>query len=115
MSIRALEGNYNFYKLLKDIPGLNKGAIFYWDKDDKIYGSIGEGCLKLCWTPDGDCYNSLCGDTIIFHASVRNYDKWFKLIQTEYIETKEEIVEMTLEEAEKELKDLGYNVKIKCN
>lgn len=114
MGVRALEENYNFYKLLKDIPGVDAGAIFYWDENDNVYGSIADGCLKLCWTEDGICYHSkdncgLCGDTIIFHASVRNNREWFELVK-EYIEPEEEVYEMTLAEIEEEL---GYKIKIK--
>jgi len=75
---------YEYYILRKDIPGVAKGAVFYWDKKDSIRGSIGEGCLKLCWKPDGNCYSDnktnygLCGDTIIFHASSREDKRWFK-------------------------------------
>lgn len=114
MGVRAFQGNYNFYKLLKDIPGINAGAIFYWDKNDKIYGSIAQGCLKLCWTEEGSCYRGksnigLCGDTIIFHASVRNNNEWFELIKEEFV-PEVKIYEMTLEEIEKKL---GYKVKLK--
>lgn len=112
MGVKALNGDYSFYKLLKDIPGVDAGAMFYWDKEDDIYGSIGAGCLKLCWTFEGSCYKGegncgLCGDTIIFHASVRENQNWFQLVQ-EYIEPEPEIIEMTIEEIEKE-----YGIKVK--
>jgi len=46
-------------------------------------GSIGAGCLKLCWTPKGNCYgndvvNGLCAGTIVFHASAKDDERWFK-------------------------------------
>jgi hypothetical protein len=113
MGVRALEGNYDFYELLQDIPSIDVGAIFYWDKNDTVYGSVAEGCLKLCWTPNGNCYKGegncgLCGDTIIFHASARTNIKWFKLIQ-ESIKIKENIPEMTIGDIENEL---GYKFKL---
>jgi len=72
-ALRALgDSSYDYYRLTQDLAGIvPKGAIFVHDPDDTVYGSIAEGCLKLCWTPDGDCYRgkdaSLCGGTVIFH------------------------------------------------
>lgn len=66
--MRALSNSkYNYYELLQDFGFLEKGAIFYHDKNDNMYGSVAEGCLKLCWTPNGNCYSGLCGDTIFLH------------------------------------------------
>jgi hypothetical protein len=65
--------HYNYYRLTQDLgTGLKKGAIFVHDPKDNVYGSVAEGCLKLCWTPDGNCYKGenncgLCGGTVIFH------------------------------------------------
>lgn len=58
-----------------------KGAIFVHDTDDHVRGSIGDGCLKLCWTPDGNCYGSLCSSTVIFHAEFKNTDL-FRLVDS---------------------------------
>jgi len=114
MGVKALDGSYNFYELLQDIPGIDAGAIFYWDKEDDIHGSLAEGCLKLCWTKNGGCYSGkgncgLTGDAIIFHASVRENSKWFKLVQ-EYVEDIDDTPqELSIEEIEHML---GYKVKI---
>ena len=69
-SIRAFsDPQYDYYELQQDLGGVvPKGAIFYHDENDDTYGSISEGCLKLCWTPNGDTYR-LCGGTIVLHAS----------------------------------------------
>jgi hypothetical protein len=114
MGVRAYSEGYNFYELLKDIPCVDAGAIFYWDKNDDRLGSIAEGCLKLCWTPDGSCYSSkttlgVCGDTIVFHASARNDSNWFKLVQACEDEEDEAIQELTIEDIEAML---GHKVKI---
>lgn len=73
--IRAFsDASYNYYELQTNLGGIvPKGAIFVHDPDDHVYGSIAEGCLKLCWTPDGNCYHTadhgICANTVIFHAS----------------------------------------------
>ena len=77
--------NMDRYILQKDIPGCNAGALFVHDKEDDIYGSIAQGCLKLAWTDSGNCQKEtqvngvagLCGGTIIFHASVLRTEEWF--------------------------------------
>lgn len=56
------------------------GAIFVHDRDDSIKGTIGDGCLKLCWTPDGNTYGWICGGGMAFHPSFKNSDL-FKLVQ----------------------------------
>ncbi len=80
---------YDYYELTQSL-GLNnygiknyilpKGSIFVHDRNDNRLGSIGNGCLKLCWTPDGSCYGDLCGGSMMFHALFKNTDL-FKLIQ----------------------------------
>lgn len=84
--MRAFEDNrYDYYKLLEPLGFycneylIPDGAIFVHDTDDSDRGSISEGCLKLCWTPDGNCYGSLCGDTVIFHAALRYTDLFEKV------------------------------------
>lgn len=92
MGVRAFsDKKYDYYKLTKSL-GFNdsgygieqyilpKGAIFYHDKDDSVRGSIAEGCLKNCWTPDGNCYGCIGGDSMSFHASFRKTDL-FELVQ----------------------------------
>jgi hypothetical protein len=71
--------NTDYYILQKDLGCLESGAVFYHDKSDSIRGSIGDGCLKLCWTPDGNCYGGLCGNTVIFHAGFK-YSNLFKKV-----------------------------------
>lgn len=105
MEVRAFQGNYEFYILQQDLPCVDAGAVFYWDKDDTVYGSIAEGCLKLCWTPEGSCYGNnkvigLCGNAIIFHAEARNDKEWFLHYNFK---------QMTVKEIEKEL---GYKIEI---
>ena len=73
--------NTEYYELQQDFGPLNKGAIFYWDKDDDIRGSIAEGCLKLCWSHEGDCQCGYVGGAFIFHAGLRKDPRLFKLAQ----------------------------------
>ena len=81
MSNKDIYEYYAVYELVKDIPLCKKGTIFYYDPDDSIKGSIGQGCLKMAWTKEGSCQNGLCGDTIIFHARARKDKNWFKKIK----------------------------------
>lgn len=77
---------YDYYELTQSLGFdgrdymLPDGSIFYHDKDDDVKGSIGDGCLKLCWTPDGNCYGRIAGDCMAFHASFKDTDL-FKLVQ----------------------------------
>ena len=80
--IKALsDPKYDYYRLTKDFGVLKAGAIFYHDPDDDVYGSIAQGCLKLCWTPDGNCYGSpaIAGETVILHYIFANTD-WFEKV-----------------------------------
>ena len=74
--------NYPYYILQKDMPLLDKGAVFYYDEHDSYKGSIGAGCLKLCWTPEGGCYGNsraqVCAGTVVLHACARFDKSWFK-------------------------------------
>ena len=80
-SIRALSSpEYDYYKLTKDFGLLKAGTVFYHDPNDHVYGSIANGCLKNCWTPDGDCENKLCGGTVILHYDFIKTD-WFEKIE----------------------------------
>lgn len=84
------------------------GAIFVHDRDDNVRGSIAEGCLKLCWTPDGNCYGCLCGDTVVFHAEFKNTDL-FRKVDTHKINKLEKLIcnlEKQLSEAKDELKQI---------
>lgn len=84
-AIRAFSDTcYEYYRLTQDLGGLvPKGAIFVHDPCDTVYGSISQGCLKLCWTPDGDCYHgsdgSLCAGTVIFHYHFVQTDMFEKV------------------------------------
>ena len=81
--IKALsDPKYDYYRLTKDFGVLKAGAIFYHDPDDDVYGSIAQGCLKLCWTPDGNCYGSpmIGGDTVILNYAFANTD-WFEKVE----------------------------------
>lgn len=96
--IRAFsDPRYDYYELQKDLEGLvPKGAVFVHDVDDKENGSIAQGCLKLCWTPDGNTYigdrGSLCAGTVIFHAAFRN-TSMFRQISSSEEGAKKEILQ----------------------
>lgn len=82
-SVRALaDPQYDYYRLMKDFGPLKAGAIFFHDPDDDLYGSIARGCIKLCWTPDGDCYSGLCGSTVILHYRFVETDLFEKVERT---------------------------------
>lgn len=70
---------------------LPKGAIFVHDTGDRVKGSPAEGCLKLCWTPDGNCYGSLCADTVIFHAAFRR-SSLFTKVDSKKIQNLKELI-----------------------
>lgn len=80
-SIRAFSNpKYDYYRLKHDFGLLKAGTIFYHDTDDTVYGSVLYGCLKNCWTPDGNCENGLCGGTVVLHAKFINTD-WFEKVE----------------------------------
>ena len=88
--IRAFSDvHYDYYELQEDLAGIvPKGAIFVHDTDDHENGSPAHGCLKLCWTPDGNIYRGrnhigICGGTVIFHAEFAN-TSMFKLVRKKY-------------------------------
>ena len=68
--------NSDYYELTQDLGFLPKGTIFVHDKEDHVRGSLAEGCLKLCWTEDGNCPGNssqqISGETVIFHAEFIN-------------------------------------------
>lgn len=88
--IRAFSNpKYDYYELTKSIGGnylgraaeiLPAGSIFVHDTDDHEQGSITEGCLKLCWNPDGNCYGMLCANTVVLHAAFKDSDM-FKIVR----------------------------------
>lgn len=81
-SIRAFsDPSLDYYELQCDFGPLPKGAIFYHDKEDSMYGSIAAGCLKLCWTPIGNCYGGLCGETVFLHVKFTKYPNIFKKVE----------------------------------
>lgn len=78
-AIRAFSNpHYDYYRLTRDLGPLKAGTIFYHDPDDHIYGSVSQGCLKNCWTPDGNC-GEICGGTVIFHYIFANSDLFEKV------------------------------------
>lgn len=110
--MRALKDKrFDYYELTQPLGFNGKnylvpdGAIFVHDYTDKVRGSIAEGCLKLCWTPDGNCYGCLCADTVVFHAGFRDTDL-FKKVDINRINKLEELInklEKQLSEAKDEL------------
>jgi hypothetical protein len=72
VSERAFLSNYDYYRLKKSCLGLDAGAIFYHDKEDRELGSLAAGCLKLAWDADGNCDFGTCSDTYILHACAIN-------------------------------------------
>lgn len=87
---------------------LPKGAIFVHDTGDDVKGSPAQGCLKLCWTPDGGVYGQLCGDTVVFHAAFRSSSLFTKIDSKKIQSLKELISNLSaqLEKAKDELEKL---------
>lgn len=91
--IRAFsDPNYDYYLLKKDIGHFKAGAIFVHDPDDNVYGSIANGCLKLCWTPEGGCYNMLAANTIILHTWFTEDEDLFEHIGTDVLKFKTSVL-----------------------
>lgn len=114
---------YNYYELTQSLGFNNsgygikehilpKGSIFVHDKDDNRLGSIGDGCLKLCWTPDGNCYGGLCGGAMMFHSAFKNTDLFILVQSSEDINKIKKLenlisdLENQLEIAKKQLKEI---------
>lgn len=72
------------YKLLKDLPQLEAGAIFEhrdYDDDYPDRGNNGYGVLILGWI-EGDCQQGWCGELFIFPGQLAEDDEWFESIKT---------------------------------
>lgn len=79
--VRAFSNpGYDYYRLTKQFGMLPAGTIFVHDPNDHMYGSPAKGCLKNCWTPDGNCYGGLCGETVFLHYSFTRTD-WFEKVE----------------------------------
>ena len=115
-SIRAFSSsNYDYYVLTQDLGGIvPKGAIFYHDPDDDIRGSVSDGCLKLCWTPDGSTYRgkngSVCGGAVIFNTTFIYTDMFVKVTNSSMVNN-----EYKLKELIDELKQCIYNIEVYLN
>lgn len=102
---RAFSDNrFDYYELQQDMGGIvPKGAIFVHDTTDSVYGTISQGCLKLCWTPDGDTYAgknvALCAGTVVLHPEFINSDM-FKLAKAKSFYDESEKIEKIAEEIE---------------
>lgn len=113
--MRAFENkSFDYYELTQPLGFNNReylvpdGAIFVHDPTDDVRGSLAQGCLKLCWTPDGGTYGCLCADTVVFHADFRNTDL-FKKVDVFKIDKLEELIynlEKQLSDAKNELKQI---------
>lgn len=101
---------YDYYELLQDLGGIvPKGAIFVHDTDDIVNGSLAKGCLKLCWTPDGNIYNgaktSICGGTVIFHAAFVDSNMFRKVTKGKDIDVIKKMI-ACLEDCANNLKEI---------
>ncbi len=95
------------YRLLQDLPDLNKGAIFEHREYDRHYpdrGNIGSGCLILGWI-NGMCQQGWCGETYIFPGQLIRSKEWFELIKTNSSKEKKDIL-ATIEELKKRVAKL---------
>ena len=70
------------YKLLKNIPGLEAGAIFEhrdYDDDCPDRGNAISGVMMLCWLDD-DCQQDWIGGAFIFPGQLVDEEEWFEAI-----------------------------------
>jgi len=76
------------YKLLKDMPGLDAGAVFVHDKKDYETGSVSHGSLKLAWD-NGNCQffsdYGWCANAHILPGKLADSKKWFEKIKNEKV------------------------------
>lgn len=104
-SCRAFSNTkYDYYELLRPLADVvPAGAIFVHDTDDNVYGSVANGCLKLCWTPDGNCYkgenHALCGGTVVLHSCFKNSSLFAKA------RSKDDVVKNKIDEILEDLCD----------
>lgn len=71
------------YKLKKDLPKLNAGAIFEHREYDNKYpdrGNVGCGVLILGWL-NGNTQDSWCGETYILPGQLAEDTEWFELLE----------------------------------
>lgn len=121
MGVKAFsDPKYDYYALTRNLGWqpeehgcaagyrLPKGMIFYHDKGDEVRGSRADGCLKNCWTPQGDCYGGLCGDTIVFHAALIGTDL-LELVQKAKVDEQADKLKQLIDDLEREL----HNAKVK--
>ena len=89
-SIKAFsDPHYTYYRLTKKFGLLKAGTIFYHDPEDTIYGCAACGCLKNCWTADGNCDNGITGGSVILHHAFAETDLFEKVEWTpdEFLKT----------------------------
>ncbi len=82
---------------------LPKGSIFVHDKNDDKLGSIVDGCLKLCRTPDGNCYGCICGGIMVLHSLFKDTDL-FQLVQSSEEVSKMEKLKNLIADLENQLR-----------
>ena len=83
-TVRAFQyPEYDYYRLTCELGPLPEGTIFFHDPDDHVYGSQAAGCLKNCWTADGNCSGSICGGTVILHYCFVDTDLFEKVERTD--------------------------------
>ena len=77
------------YKLLKDIPGMDAGAVFLHDEHDHKKGSVGCGCLKNAWNAgdtQGNKEHQWVAGTHVFPGQLADDREWFKPIKNKKVE-----------------------------
>jgi hypothetical protein len=79
------------FKLLKPMPGLDKGLVFVYDQfNESRLGSNIYGCLILGWD-DGNCQSNYdtnsnwaggwCGGAFVLPGQLSKSSEWFEEIQ----------------------------------
>ena len=99
---------HTYYKTTQDIGFLPAGTIFVHDEEDTVYGSMMQGCIKLCWSPSGDCVgisnHKICGGAVIFHYSFIEKGGLFEEVKP--AQTEIEIMKDKIDRLEQENKKL---------
>lgn len=110
--IKALSDNkYDYYELVKDFGELKSGAIFVHDPDDTLYGSVANGCLKLCWDIDGNTYSGLSANTVFLHYSFSKDKSLFRKLYTSYNKKLEDEIYEGIKNLESQIQSLKSKLK----
>jgi hypothetical protein len=80
------EGGAPLYVLVKDMPGLEAGALFEhreYDKNHPDRGNQSHGAMVLAWI-NGDCQQMWAGESFTLPGQLAENSEWFKRVIYSY-------------------------------